>query len=131
MFKSAQLSHVHNLHSLGHQLGVLNRVYEGYNLIIERIMNRSQQLNAPSMQMGRSSMSATDSSRETSSVLEQKKLQAEGYGVPISAAAALRFERLKDRIALYALSEIRSCLAEKDSLMSMVRTPSASLQTAE
>ena len=97
MFKSPQLDHVHKLHSLGNQLGSLKKVYGGYNLIIERIINRPRQL-------------------------ELEKLQPEGYGVSISPAAALRFERLQDRISLYALSEIDSCIDEKNSLMSMVRS---------
>ena len=97
MFKSPQLDHVHSLHSLGNQLGSLKKIYGGYNLIIERIINRP------------------------SGLLELGKVQMEGYGVSISSAAALRFERLKDRISLYALSEIESCIDEKNSLMSMVR----------
>jgi hypothetical protein len=40
-------------------------------------------------------------------------------GVSLSSAAKVRFERLKDRILLYALSEIDECLAQKDSLVMM------------
>jgi Mg2+ and Co2+ transporter CorA len=40
-------------------------------------------------------------------------------GVSLSSAAKVRFERLKDRILLYALSEIEECLAQKDSLVMM------------
>lgn len=40
-------------------------------------------------------------------------------GVSLSSAAKVRFERLKDRIMLYALSEIEECLAQKDSLVMM------------
>jgi Mg2+ and Co2+ transporter CorA len=40
-------------------------------------------------------------------------------GVSLSSAAKVRFERLKDRIMLYALSEIEECIAQKDSLVMM------------
>lgn len=112
MFQSAQLNHVHKLHALGNQLSVLKRMYEGYNLIIEKIINRPYQL-------GYSGHTEQDAAGSQLGQLEHGKLQAEGYGVPITPSAALRFERLKDRIQLYALSEIQSCLEEKNSLMSM------------
>ncbi|MCJ1328269.1 hypothetical protein MMC10_004945 [Thelotrema lepadinum] len=119
MFQSATLDHVHKLHSLGHQLSVLKRMYEGYNLIIQRITNRPHMLNAAPMKLGYSGLSERDANGSRSGTLELEKTQAEGYGVPISSAAALRFERLKDNITLYALSEIGACLDEKNSLMSM------------
>lgn len=40
-------------------------------------------------------------------------------GVSLSSAARVRFERLKDRIILYALSEIQECIDQKDSLVMM------------
>jgi Mg2+ and Co2+ transporter CorA len=40
-------------------------------------------------------------------------------GVSLSSAARARFERLKDRIQLYALSEIEECLDQKESLVMM------------
>ena len=113
MFRSARLDHVHELHSLDTRLNILKRMYAGYNLIIERLLNRTKQIAAESKRHGRDE-------DEKSGLPEADKFQAEGYGVHISAAAALRFERLKDRISLYLLSEIQSCLEEKDSLMSMV-----------
>jgi hypothetical protein len=41
-------------------------------------------------------------------------------GVPLSSAAVGRFQRLIDRIRLFCLSEIDSCLAEKESLTFLV-----------
>ena len=120
MFQSATLDHVHKLHSLGHQLGVLKRMYEGYNLIIERIIYRPRQLNTGPVRVGYTKETDKDSSGDKSGQIELGKMQAEEYGVPITSAAALRFERLKDRITLYALSEIGSCIDEKNSLMAMV-----------
>lgn len=42
-------------------------------------------------------------------------------GVLLSSAAVARFERLVDRINLYCLSEIETCLTEKESLTFLVR----------
>lgn len=47
-------------------------------------------------------------------------LSTQTYGVSLSSAATVRFERLRDRIKLYALSEIQECLDEKDSLVFLV-----------
>jgi hypothetical protein len=41
-------------------------------------------------------------------------------GVRLSSSAIVRFERLLDRIKLYAVSEIDECLTEKESLVLMV-----------
>lgn len=41
-------------------------------------------------------------------------------GVSISSAARVRFERLKDMITLYALSECEDCLRQKEELVQMV-----------
>ena len=122
MFRSPQLSHVHKLHALGSQLSVLKRMYEGYTLIIDRIINRPKPIFTGPARLDNSGNAEQDEHGERLSMLEGERIQAEGYGAPISSAAALRFERLRDRISLYALSEIRSCLDEKDSLMSMVDT---------
>lgn len=40
-------------------------------------------------------------------------------GVPLSPLAVAKFERLRDRVKLYALGEIDDCLAEKSELVSM------------
>lgn len=47
-------------------------------------------------------------------------LSTQTYGVSLSSAATVRFERLRDRINLYALSEIQECLDEKESLVFLV-----------
>ena len=125
MFQSAQLYHVHKLHSLGRQLAVLKRMYEGYNLIIDRVIQGPQQASEKPLRPGFSLHTDHESTNSRSSLVEVGRIQAEGYGVPVTAAAAIRFERLKDRITLYALSEIGSCLDEKESLMAMVSRPSA------
>lgn len=47
-------------------------------------------------------------------------------GVGISSAARVRFERLRDMIALYALSECKDYLRQKESLVQMVSSSSIS-----
>ena len=42
------------------------------------------------------------------------------FGAPLSAAATVRFERLRDRINHYAISEIQECLDEKEALVFLV-----------
>ena len=42
------------------------------------------------------------------------------HGAPLSPAVTVRFERLLDRINLYALPEIQECLDEKDGLVFLV-----------
>ena len=147
MFESAKLEHVHQLHHFGRQLAILKRIYESYNLIIQRITNGPQQtsdspqraLNEQRQNLHKISddpqsisrvVSYNDFKYDTTEDIDEPLLDtapqqtveatATAYGVPISPAAAVRFERLKDRISLYALSEIRSCLDEKDSLMTLV-----------
>ena len=51
------------------------------------------------------------------------------FGAPLSSAASVRFERLRDRINLYALSEIQECLDEKESLVFLVFGPILSSRT--
>ena len=116
MFSSARLEHVHKLHSLERQLSVLKRMYEGYELIIERVINGPQQ-STKTRKLPHTDSGLSQTSQRTQDAVRKA---LEEYGVPISTAAALRFERLADRIKLYALSEIKSCLEEKESLMTMV-----------
>lgn len=116
MFSSAKLEHIHKLHSLGRQLATLKRMYEGYELIIERVIHGPQQSTKKKILLH----TDTNLSRTSQQNQDAIRKASEVYGVPISLAAALRFERLADRIKLYALSEIKSCLEEKESLMAMV-----------
>lgn len=51
----------------------------------------------------------------------QTTSERQPFGAPLSSAATVRFERLRDRINLYALSEIQECLDEKESLVFLVR----------
>ncbi|KAJ5261014.1 hypothetical protein N7478_011609 [Penicillium angulare] len=117
---------VNELHWLGRRLAVLRRLYQSYELIMRRILQRQRLLRDE----GRSAHSqpvpfgATFGDREFSD-LRQGSIVSNGtyedskeksVGVILSSAAVARFERLVDRINLYCLSEIETCLQEKESL---------------
>ena len=48
-------------------------------------------------------------------------LEGARLGAALTPHTIVRFERLRDRIGLYALSEIQECLDTKDALVLMVR----------
>ena len=117
MFESAQLAHVHALHYYGRQLNALKRIYKSYCLIIERVLQGPQSLVAPS-----DTKDAVDAGKNGVDEIDATRAPAHKnqYGVSMAHYAVVRFERLKDRINLYALSEIQACLDEKESLMTLV-----------
>jgi Mg2+ and Co2+ transporter CorA len=118
MMDRATLAHIEQLHHTGRQLGVLKRVYQAYEMIIDRILDRQEptlaSLKNSKVISGLHSMEASNHLR-TPAHLDGSQL----LGVSISSAARARFERLKHRIRLYALSEINECLDQKDSLVMM------------
>lgn len=124
MIIRANLEHVDQLHHIGCQLSVLKRVYLAYELIIERVLKK-QEATLASLKNSRI-VSGVESLASSMPI----PINASGpqvpeadslLGVSLSSAARARFERLKDRIKLYALSEIQECLDQKDSLVMMVR----------
>ncbi|KAH7559310.1 hypothetical protein J3E72DRAFT_400101 [Bipolaris maydis] len=130
MLVKANLTHVDQLHHIGCQLSVLKRVYQSYELIIERVL-RKQEVTLASLKnsrilSGEASLSSTYAFGEAPAAITTSlppgALIPEAdslLGVALSSAARVRFERLKDRIALYALSEIQECLDQKESLVMM------------
>lgn len=120
MLVKANLTHVDQLHHIGCQLSVLKRVYQSYELIIARVLKK-QEATLASLKNSHI-VSGVDSL--ASSVPNGSPMIPEAdslLGVSLSSAARVRFERLKDRINLYALSEIQECITQKDSLVMMVR----------
>lgn len=112
MFTKPQVPLIEKLHQYGRELAVLKRMYQSYALIIERILDRQKPLHSST---GGSSSESGNYSEGLPS--DMSKIQ---LGVRMSSAATVRFERLRDRINLYALSEIQECLDEKESLVFMV-----------
>lgn len=121
MFEVADLKNARQLHHLGRQLAVLKRIYQSYCLIIERLLHGPQSSGNAKIVPSTSGRPSGLSSRL--GIDNQKPALKEAgtaYGVPISLAAAVRFERLADRISLYAMSEIQDCLDEKEALVMLV-----------
>jgi Mg2+ and Co2+ transporter CorA len=129
MFEAADVSLIQQVHNVGRQLTVLKLMYQGYELIVSRLLHRQRAATQAEIM----SMSPADPGRlnnvqtyhETpASQLDQSDLtilnEDSGLSVKLSLSAVVRFERLLDRIRLYALTEIEECLKEKESLVFMV-----------
>ena len=112
MFQRPAVDHINKLHHIGQQLNVLKKIYQSYVVIIERILERQKPVD-----MASSTQLLKESIDDERSLLIA---QTRKYAVPLSSAAIVRFERLRDRIQLYALGEIQDCIDEKESLVSVV-----------
>lgn len=130
MLERPQVDLVDDLHWLGRRLAVLRRVYKSYEQIVVRLLQRQRllrdearsQRENPFLVNGSNETDVHDSiySMSRSAILGTAEQYDMPVGVRLSSAAVGRFERLADRIQLYCLSEIESCLIEKDSLTFMV-----------
>lgn len=110
---------------MGRQLAILKRIYQSYDLIIGRILERQKKVIADAIaQSTPSSPNVSNLQSLASSQITEAyaghAVDDAAFAVPLSAAASVRFERLKDRINLYALSEIQDCLDEKETLTNLV-----------
>jgi hypothetical protein len=138
MFTKPHVQIVQQLHQYGRQLGVLKRMYQSYAMIIDRILARQKPVNSSSGDIANVSSSGhqiKQSFQESNafralSFSEDTITDSPTYGVPLSAAATVRFERLRDRITHYAISEIQECLDEKEALVFLVCIqPSSRIRT--
>lgn len=143
MAKRPDVNLLENLHSLGRQLTVLQLMYKSYAQVIVRLLDRHKtpatgssttiQDRASDQQLDISSpRPAIDQSISTShNLLPEPDINTDhddtlhdpdystATNVQITPQALVRFERLLDRIHLYALSELTQCLSEKESLVLM------------
>ena len=123
MLVKASLTHVDQLHHIGCQLSILKRVYQSYELIIERVLKK-QEATLASLKNSHILSTAESLASSLPAIGSPQIPEADSLlGVALSSAARVRFERLKDRILLYALSEIQECIDQKDSLVMMVHFP--------
>jgi hypothetical protein len=131
MLEKADLTIVDRLHHLGCQLAVLRRVYQGYDLLIDRLLGK-REVSQASLQnsyqdagIGLDGLGASMSSSQPGMTAHHHGMGGGGesrvYGVFFSSAAKVRFERLQHRIQLYAMNEVNECLNQKESLVFMVR----------
>jgi hypothetical protein len=120
---------VNELHWLGRRLAVLKRLYQSYELIMRRLLQRQRMLRdeARSAQPTAISYGATFGDMEFVDMRQSSVVSNPSFhnteklvGVQLSSTAVARFERLVDRINLYCLSEIENCLNEKESLTFLV-----------
>lgn len=116
MMRRANLSHVTRLHHIGRQLAVLKRLYESYDLIITRVLEK--QRDSPTAPSATPHSCPSVLAMDSQAVPPRRRRQDQ-LGVFLTSAARVRFERLGDRIKLYALSEIQESMDLKDSLVSM------------
>ncbi|KZF26495.1 hypothetical protein L228DRAFT_279684 [Xylona heveae TC161] len=128
MLDKPELRQIDRLHHIGRQLGVLKRIYRSYELIIDRVLEKQRP--ATFNQMDYTEPQSTHGLKPKIEAITRRHMhrifsdveapETDGFlGAPLSQAAIVRFERLKDRIGLYALSEIQECLEEKESLVLM------------
>lgn len=122
MLKKPVVGLVDELHWLGRRLAVLKKVYQSYELIMWRILQRQRLLrdeartNRPSIRIGSTFVDSDDLRQPFGDISTYDTT----VGVQLSSSAVARFERLLDRIKLYCLSEIEGCLTEKESLTFLV-----------
>jgi len=116
MQNNPELSQISRLHRLARQLATLKRMYETKKIIIDNVLYRqenSRKRNIP--------QSVAPTTPPTG--LSQSPVAPMGdpdvLGVPLNPLAIAKFERLRDRIKLYALGEINDCLQEKSELVDM------------
>jgi hypothetical protein len=139
MSVKAKVDLVGDLHQIGRRLAVLKRVYQSYELIINRILCRQHLLRADAQLIRHQSIHHNQSltlsesdDHHTRMMLPLRHYSTAGlsgldhsfpghapHDVRLSQAASYRFERLLDRIRLYAVSEIDECIKEKEALVLM------------
>lgn len=130
MLEHPRVELINELHWLGRRLGVLKRLYQSYELIMRRILQR-QRLFYADARANRGRILFESMPEEMEYDLQRSTARSQSNisgisvydvpnGVPLSSAAVGRFERLVDRIKLYCLSEIETCLVEKESLTFLV-----------
>jgi Mg2+ and Co2+ transporter CorA len=138
--KAPDVHVLETLHDIGRQLTVLRLIYQSYATVVTRLLTRYQRMlpaaaarswqqAADGMQSDygmNSNQNAFVSPRESSLAQrpdlffhDSTDLLTFATHPNISSPALSRFERLLDRIHLYALSEINHCIAEKESLSFM------------
>lgn len=127
MQRNPKLSHISRLHRLARQLATLKRMYETKKIIIDNVLYRQENSLSKSHKTAGVGSPAPQSPtiphpspdpRWTPEPLGPMG-DPDILGVPLSPLAVAKFERLRDRVKLYALGEIDDCLAEKSELVSM------------
>lgn len=127
MLYRAEVDLIKELHLIGKRLAILKQIYQSYDLIIDRVLERQRILRSEAWSRAQAVSLPSEGARgdtlllrEQSSIMALTMSEDASLGVRLSSKAIVRFQRLQDRIRLYALSEIDECLSEKDSLVFLV-----------
>jgi hypothetical protein len=124
MFEPAEVNLIRSLHRVGRRLTILKLMYQSYDLIVSRILQRQRFVKNTTAPLVSQLPFAIDDgnyfniSRGTEDSIPP--CEDKVTNVCLTSSAVFRFERLLDRIRLYALNEIQECLPEKESLVLMV-----------
>ncbi|KAK1066646.1 hypothetical protein LTR74_007016 [Friedmanniomyces endolithicus] len=118
MFESPQLHHIDRLDSIGKELGVLRRHYQSYLRIIDRLLEPQPTTSTP-LQPPHNLDAGSEISFATVRPLPSPESESSTLGISLTPASLVRFQRLKDLIALYALSEIDEYTTQKDALVTL------------
>ncbi|PWW74245.1 hypothetical protein C7212DRAFT_358955 [Tuber magnatum] len=116
MQSNPELSQISRLHRLARQLATLKRMYETKKIIIDNVLYRQE--NSHKKNTLRSVAPAAPPTGFAQSPVAPMG-DPDVLGVPLNPLAIAKFERLRDRIKLYALGEINDCLQEKSELVDM------------
>lgn len=119
MTESADVNQVTTLHRIGRELSVLRAVYQSYQSIIERLVQRHRRLTTQANSQGWSGADLTRT-RSFWSGSSTDLNDASESGNQLARSTIIKFERLLDRIFLYTINEVDECLKEKDDLVTMV-----------
>lgn len=125
MFEKADTDLIRALDLVGRQLTTLELMYKSYALIINRLLKprTSKQIHdlamSSSIRAGNLSATPPDLAQEIAMTIIANRPDPTAE---LPLPALLRFERLLDRIRLYALVEIEECVKQKDSLVLMVNS---------
>jgi len=125
--KTPGLEIIPTLHVIGRQLRAMQHLYDGYQRLIERVLELDDRIiQKTSTVTGDNTSDMYPAKKHLDLVLEPNGTingsftadsSPDHRGVAISRSARKRFERLKDRIQLIVLSNIVEFNAEKDALV--------------
>ena len=124
MFEKPAVELIENLHRVGQHLVILQRLYQSYALIVDRILERHRLVDDCAIRRPSTQLPDAPSLSNNGTAIDclgvNARQQGRRFEVPLGSGAAVRFERMKDRIQLYALCQIQDWINEKESLVFLV-----------
>ena len=126
MFKRPDLTQISRLDEVGSDLNVLKRHYKSYIRIIDRGMEIKSADHYGDLGGSEIPTRIVDGEDDGINIRPPLAQERPHIGSDPGLAARVRFERLKDMITLYALSEVNDYLDKKQLLVDM-----ASLRSLE